>query len=157
MKHLGSAGGVNWTPEYGFPSPSDASANSNPIHTRKRIRLMRELQSDGSCRVNRMRHCLSIRCAFAFQSIETFFALLARFFGPKGNLDAKVMVVSMIGRASVDKVLPACPPVNPPRRNQVRCKIESHRVCIGTISIGAGAKMGLFESQGATGKSGKVQ
>ena len=57
-----------------------------------------------------MRRRLSIRCAFAFQSIETFFALLAWFFGPKGNLDAKVMAVSMIGRASVDKVMSACPP-----------------------------------------------
>ena len=143
--------------KWGIFCPSDAIADSNPIHTRKRIRLNRELQSDGSCRVNRMRHCLSIRCAFAFQSIETFFALLARFFGPKGNVDANGLVVSMIGRASIAKILSACPPVNPPRRNQVRCKIESHRVCIGTISIGAGAKMGLFESQGATGKSGKVR
>ena len=60
----------------GFFCPSDAIANSNPIHARKRIRLKCALQSDGSCRVNRMRRRLSIRCAFACQSIETFFSFL---------------------------------------------------------------------------------
>ena len=74
----------------GFFSPSDAIADSNPINTPKRIRLKCELQSDGSCRVNRMRRRLSIRCAFAFQSIETFFGFLTWFFGPKGKVDANV-------------------------------------------------------------------
>ena len=78
------------TLKQGFFSPSDAIADSNPIHTRKRIRLNRELQSDGSCRVNRMRCRLSIRCASAFQSIETFFGVLTCFFGPKGDLDANI-------------------------------------------------------------------
>ena len=64
------------TPRRGVFCPLDALANSNPIHVRQRIRLKRALQSDGSCRVNRMRRRLSIRCAFAFQSIETFFAFL---------------------------------------------------------------------------------
>ena len=63
-------------PETGLFCPSDGIANSNPIHARKRIRLKRAFQSDGSCRVNRMRRRLSIRCAFAFQSIETFFTFL---------------------------------------------------------------------------------
>ena len=67
---------VVFEPKKGFFCSSDAIANSNPIHTRKRIRLTRELQSDGSCRVNRMRRRLSIRCVFAFQSIETFFGFL---------------------------------------------------------------------------------
>ena len=74
----------------GFSCPLDAVANSNPIHVRKRIRLTRALQSDGSCRVNRIRRRLSIRCAFASQSIETFFGFLARFFGPRGKVDANV-------------------------------------------------------------------
>ena len=39
------------------------------MHTRKRIRLTRALQSDGSCRVNRMRRRLSIRCTSGFQSV----------------------------------------------------------------------------------------
>ena len=65
-------------PQTGLFCPLDAIANSNPIHARKRIRLTHELQSDGSCRVNRMRRRVSIRCAFAFQSIETFFAFPAR-------------------------------------------------------------------------------
>ena len=60
----------------GFFCPLDAIANYNPIDARKRIRLKRALQSDGSRRVNRMRRRLSIRCAFAFQSIETFFGFL---------------------------------------------------------------------------------
>ena len=37
-----------------------------------------------------MRRRLSIRCAFAFQSIETFFGFLTWFFGPKGKVDANV-------------------------------------------------------------------
>jgi hypothetical protein len=60
----------------GLFCPSDGIANSHRMHTRKRIRLKRALQSDGSCRVNRMRFRPSIRCAFAFQSIETFFGFL---------------------------------------------------------------------------------
>ncbi len=82
--------GASQVLKQGFFSPSDAIAASNPIHTRKRIRLKRELQSDGSCRVNRMRCRLSICCASTFQSIETFFGFLTCFFGPKGKVDANV-------------------------------------------------------------------
>ena len=57
-----------------------------------------------------MRRHLSIRCTFAFQSIETFLDFLAWFFDPKGSFAANDLVVPEIGRASVDKVLPACPP-----------------------------------------------
>ena len=55
--------------ESGFFSPSDAHANFNRMHTRKRIRWKRELQSDGSRCFNPMRRRVSIRCAFAFQSV----------------------------------------------------------------------------------------
>ena len=64
------------TPRRGVFCPLNALANFNSIHTRQCIRLKRALQSDGSRRVNRMRRRLSIRCASAFQSIETFLAFL---------------------------------------------------------------------------------
>ena len=89
------------TPRRGVFCPLNALANFNSIHTRQCIRLKRALQSDGSCRVNRMRHRLSIRCTFAFQSIETFLAFLTWFSGPRGKVDANVLAVSGMGPASV--------------------------------------------------------
>ena len=55
---------------------SDGAFSVHWMQSQTPIRLTRALQSDGSCRVNRMRRRLSIRCAFAFQSIETFFTFL---------------------------------------------------------------------------------
>ena len=48
---------------------------------------------------------MSIGCAVAFQSIETFFGFLAWFFGPKGSLDANNLGVSEMDRVYVDNGL----------------------------------------------------